>query len=254
MRTAFSWIACLLVGLSTAAMHGEEVSVTVTPSFMSQYMFRGVRLGGSSFQPAAELTIEDFTAGLWASFPVSDRVPGQSDPEFDPYISYTFELCENLSLEPGFIAYIYPNADTANGLYRATYEPYLSLDYTVGKLTLTPKVYYDLIMEGPTFELNTMYAVLFNKLHTELDLSASVGMYFWDDSVKDESPRIRNSGSYYQIGVSLPFEIGEHLTITPGVAYAEGFDNYYKSSGAPREKNTSAVGRVVASFSVTWTF
>ncbi len=40
---------------------------TVTPSIVSQYMFRGVRLSGEAFQPTIEMTQGNLTAGIWAS-------------------------------------------------------------------------------------------------------------------------------------------------------------------------------------------
>ena len=60
-------------------------SWTVTPAFVSQYMFRGTRLGGPGFQPAVEFDSGPVVAGVWTNFPVADTVVGQSDPEFDLY-------------------------------------------------------------------------------------------------------------------------------------------------------------------------
>jgi uncharacterized protein (TIGR02001 family) len=237
---------------ATATM--PDMFLTVTPAYVSEYMFRGVRLGGSSFQPSAELTWGNLTAGLWVNLPIADRVPGQSDPELDFYASYTFNVNDNLSIVPGFTVYTYPNADTGDGFYTATFEPNLAVNYTIAGVKLTPKVYYDVIMEGPTFELNVAYTVPLKILHTELDFSASVGTYFWNDSVKDASPRVKNSGCYYQVGVALPFTLTKHLKLTPGVAYTDGFDNKFKVSGQPDAENGAAVGRVVATVGLTYTF
>ena len=97
------------------ATNSPEMSVTITPSFVTEYMFRGVRLGGPSFQPSAEFDWENLAVGLWTSLPIADKVPEQSDPELDPYASYTFNVNDEFSIVPGFTAYFYPNADTANG-------------------------------------------------------------------------------------------------------------------------------------------
>ena len=121
-------------------------------------------------------------------------------------------------------------------------------------MKLTPKVYYDVTMQGPTFELNAAYTVPLEKLHTELDFSGSVGTYYWDDSVKGASPKVKNSGSYYQVGVALPFTLAERLKLIPGVAYAQGFDNKFEVAGQPDANNSAAVGRVVATISLIYTF
>ncbi len=148
-----------LATLFTGSASGADTSVTITPSFASEYMFRGIRLGGPSFQPAAELSRGDLIVGLWANLPIADRVPGQSDPELDPYISYTFNINDQLSIVPGLVAYIFPEAVTAHGFYGVTGEPNLAVNYTVAGVKLTPKVYYDVILQGPTFELNIAYTV-----------------------------------------------------------------------------------------------
>jgi uncharacterized protein (TIGR02001 family) len=239
---------------SSTATNEVATSVTLTTTYVSEYMFRGIRLGGSSFQPSVEFARGNLTVGLWANLPIADSVPGQSDPELDPYISYTFNVNDQFSIVPGFAAYTYPNADTGNGFYMATYEPNLAVNYTIAGVKLTPKVYYDVIMQGPTFELNAAYSVPLEKLHTELDFTCSVGTFFWNDSVNNASPRVKNTGSYYLIGVALPFSLADHLKFTPGVAYTEGFDNHFEVSGQPDAENGAAVGRVVATISLNYTF
>src|ERR1700712_5055824 len=67
-----------------AAPAAPTASWTTPPAFVSQYMFRGVRLGGPSFEPAVEFDYDNIGLGVWANYPMSDKVVGQSDPEIDP--------------------------------------------------------------------------------------------------------------------------------------------------------------------------
>src|SRR4051812_478676 len=83
-------------------------SVTATASAVSQYMFRGQRLGGPSWQPSVEVAAGDVTVGLWSNLPFKDKVADVSDPEFDLYGSYTIALSKDLTLVPGFTFYDYP--------------------------------------------------------------------------------------------------------------------------------------------------
>ena len=62
--------------------------------------------------------------------PLSDKVPGQSDPEIDPYGSYTINLGGALDVQPGFTVYTYPRAPLDQGFYHATFEPNLAVNYT----------------------------------------------------------------------------------------------------------------------------
>ena len=75
--------------------------------------------------------------GIWASNPIgTNKVPGQSEPEVDPYGSYTCSINDSLSLQPGFTLYTYTKAPTNQGFYHATFEPNIALNYTVGALKL----------------------------------------------------------------------------------------------------------------------
>ncbi len=54
---------------------------------------------------------------------------------------------------PGVTWYTYPRADPGNGFFRSTIEPNLALSWNFHGVKLTPKVYYDLTLEGPTGQL-----------------------------------------------------------------------------------------------------
>jgi len=53
----------------------------------------------------------------------------------------------------------------------------------------TPKIYYDTVLEGPTYELTVFYAVPLSDLGTELDFTAVVGSYIWKDYARKSDPR-----------------------------------------------------------------
>ena len=207
---------------------------TLTPSLVTDYMFRGVRLGGFSFEPNIEFD-------------------GQSAPEIDPYGYYTITLNDSTSLVPGFTWYNYPNAKTANGFYKATFEPNLALNYTVGGVKFTPKVYYDFVLQGATLEVTAAFALPLKDAGTELDFAATLGTYKWKAAVPDVTPDIENRGDYFQFGVSAPFTVSKDSKLIIGVAYVEGSNNSFTQAGV-RSDNTAAVGRVVGTLSYAITF
>src|SRR6267142_1200844 len=47
-----------------------------TPAFASQYMFRGARLGGPSFEPTLEYDSGALAVGVWGNVPLKDKVDG----------------------------------------------------------------------------------------------------------------------------------------------------------------------------------
>lgn len=229
-------------------------SWVITPSFASQYMFRGVRLGGPSFEPTIEFDSGNLALGVWANFPIKDKVVGQSDPEIDPYGSYTFTINDAFSIAPGFTWYNFPNANKSNGFYKMTFEPNLAFNYTVKGFKFTPKIYYDFVLKGPTLELTGTFAVPLKDAGTELDFVGTVGTFKWDDALEDTNPSVKNYGDYWLVGVSMPFQVSKNSKVIAGLAYTEGSNNYFKQSGSPKVENTGAVGRGVFTLSYAITF
>ena len=246
LSLALAWLA--------ASARADDTSVVVTPSFVNQYMFRGVRLGGPSFEPAIEVTSGNLALGVWANFPMKDKVPGQSDPKIDPYGSYTLTVNESLSVAPGFNWYNYPNADTKNGFFKSTFEPNIALNYTVAAVRFTPKLYYDVVLKSPTYELTVAFAVPLTDIGSELDWTATAGSFIARDYTKSAVPSVKNWGDYYLLGVSLPFAITKAAALTVGFAYTRGSGNFLKRGSDPKVGNTAAGGRGVVTLSYAYTF
>lgn len=229
-------------------------SVTSTFSAVSQYMFRGQRLGGPSWQPSVEVGAGDFTAGLWSNLPFKDKLANSSDPEFDLYGSYTVNVDNELRLVSGVTLYTYPKAPTNAGYYRSTIEPSLALNYTVAGVKLTPKLYYDFTLSGPTYELTAVYALALKDLGTELDFTGQVGSYIQRDVANKTTPDVKAWGDYWQLGVAAPFQITKESKLTVGFAYTEGTSAEVKQGNAPKSANPLAVGRGVVTVSYSYAF
>jgi len=230
------------------------VPLTLTTTAVSQYMFRGVRLGGLCFQPSVEAALGDGALGVWSSLPLASKVDGVSDPEFDIYGSYSFKLSDAASLVPGFTWYLYPNADEAIGFYKSTFEPSLALNYTLGDFKITPKVYYDLVLSGPTAEVTAAVSLPLKDAGTSLDFAATVGTYKWTDAAAETNPALKNWGDYWQVGVSSPYQVSKDAKLVVGYAYTQGTGNYYKQGTDPKSENSAAVGRGVVTLSYSVSF
>ncbi len=246
-------LAALILGGSTgllaqapaAAAAAPSSSWTLTPAVVSQYMLRGARLGGLSFQPVVEYTSGPVTAGIWNSIPLADRVPGQSNPEIDPYASYTTELAKDLTLQTGFILYLYPAARKKDGFYKMTFEPSVALNYTVEGIKLTPKIYYDTVLKQTLLEGTVQYSVPLKEAGTELAFTGQWGTFKARDFLENSSPRTKNWGDYWLAGVALPFQLDKSSKLTVGWAYTKGTGNFVKTGNTPKAANTAAVGRGV---------
>ncbi|MDB6094731.1 MAG: hypothetical protein JWM32_2293 [Verrucomicrobia bacterium] len=217
-------------------------------------MFRGVRLGGPSFEPSVEVDSGALAIGVWANFPMADKVVGQSDPEYDIYGSYTVTINDATTLVPGFTWYNYPRADEGAGFYKMTFEPSLALNYTISGFKITPKLYYDAVLKGATYEVSGAFVVPIKDAGTELDFIATAGTFKWTDAFESTTPPVKNYGTYWLVGVSAPFQLTKNSKLTVGVAYTQGTDNYFKQGGAPKVENTAAVGRGVVTVAYAITF
>jgi hypothetical protein len=230
------------------------LSTTLTPTLVSQYMYRGMRYGGASLQPNVDLHYGGLNAGFWGSFPLSNKAPGISDPELDLYGSYTRSLTATISVVPGVTWYYFPRAEAADGFYRQTFEPNLAFTYTADGFRLTPKVYYDIVREGFTAEVSAFYAYPLTRIGSELDFTAEVGTFEWRDAVKGTSSAIKRSGEYWSAGVAMPYQITSNGTVTLGFTYVKGTGNTLTPSPTPRRPLPAAMGRGVVSLSFSLSY
>ena len=218
-------------------------------------MFRGLRLSGGGLQPAVEVGAGNLVLGAWSNFPFDgDKVPDSSDPEIDLYGSYNVALEDGITLTPGFTSYHYPKAPTDVGFYRTTFEPNLALSYIVDGVKLTPKVYYDVVLKGPTYELTAFYAFPLKDIGSELDFTGTYGSYKWKEAANHASPDVKAWGQYWLVSVMAPFQITPKSKITLGFAYTEGRKAFTKAGSFGKTPNSLAMGRGVATVSYAWSF
>jgi uncharacterized protein (TIGR02001 family) len=266
----------LAVGFGATLLHGQAVTPAastpsasasapaaaassgptwiLTPAFVSNYMYRGTKVAGFALQPNIEVDVGNAMIGVWSNFPLTDKIAGVSDPEIDPYFTYKIAVNDALTLLPGCAIYGYPRAEESNGFYKMTFEPYISASYVVGSVTLAPKLYYDTVLKGATWEFTVTTSVPLPELGSSLDFTATAGTFLWRDWVNDSGPRTKNWGDYYLVGVSMPFEITKTAKVSLGFAYTKGSNNFIKVGSAPKTANSAAVGRAVATLSSTFTF
>ena len=257
MRPTALILAALLPGSTLSAQVSTEApagSWVFTPSFASQYMFRGARLGGPSLQPTLEYDRGPLAAGLWGSFPLRDHVADGSESEVDFYGTYRVDLGHGLALVPEIYLYTYPGATRADGYYPVTIEPSLGLECSVGPVQLTPKLYYDFMLKGPTAELTAALALPLPAAGTELDFTGTIGTFRLTDSIPDTTPAVKNWGDYWLVGVSAPFQLPNGAKLTVGWAYTAGSRNYLQQGNAAKAANPDAVGRGVLTISYAWSF
>ena len=185
-------------------------SITADFSYVSSYVFRGVKLADDSIQPSVKLAVGSFYAGLWYSEPFDNEF----DNEIDFYLGYTFGLANGWSLDVGATAYHYPELDTSNGADDSTVEGYVGLTGSMGGVTLGGYVYRDFTLETTTVQGNVGYGIPLSE-QLSCNFGANLGYVTYDEG---------DDYLYYGVNVQLPWKINDKSTLTLGGNYANHDD------------------------------
>lgn len=214
--------AAILAG-STFASAQEELSVSISLAYESDYVFRGVALAEDYFAPSVDITYGDMYAGIWAALPTDSEY----GDEVDFYAGYGFSVSELVSADLGFTYYTYP--DSADGLFDGdvnTFEIYAGLSF---EAPLSPSVYvfYDLDLEAFTLETSAGQSWEVSE-STAIELAGYLG--YVDASGID-------SYFYYGAGLSYSIAMSETASASIGV-------NWYGSEEdmGDGDKNKVTVG------------
>jgi len=186
-------LSALVAGASISS--AEELSVSTTFAWESQYVFRGVGFAEDFFAPAVDVSYGGAYFGIWAALPV-DTIYGN---EVDYYGGYGFGLSETVSLDLGFTYYTFP--DAAEDFFDSdtnTFEIYAGTSF---ETVLSPSIYlyYDFDLE--TFTAEGSFGHSFEVSETaSIDLSGYLG--YVDPDGGDDS-------TYYGIGTSYNVAVND---------------------------------------------
>lgn len=206
MKKLTAILAASVAGASFAS--AEDLSISSTFGWESDYVFRGVQLADDYFAPSVDLSYGGLYTGVWAALPV-DHV---FDNEVDVYGGYGMSLNEMVSLDFGFTYYTYPNSE--DDFFDSdvnTFETYAGASFEV---PLSPSIYvfHDWDLDAWTFEGSLGHSFEVSDV-AAVDVGAFLGHV--DASGADE---------YYYYGVSA----GYNYSFTPNASVNLGI-NWYGS-------------------------
>lgn len=247
------FLASMAANMGVSLRLNAAPDVSATTKLVSDHVFRGQRLSGTSLQPAIDFSSGELFAGIGGSLPIENRAANQSGAELDVYASYRHPLNATTHLTPGLSAYFYRHAPVRSGYRRAIFEPNLTLSHTLAGVRFTSTVYYDVTRRGPTVDLMADVALPLTKLGTELDLAASIGVYRLRDVADSGRPKTRSDGNYWSLSAMVPVQITFRSKIQIGVTYAAAFDAEIKE-GAITRGNPLATRRIVAQLGYVYSF
>lgn len=205
MKKTIAILAAVVAGTSFAG--AQELSISTTVAWESDYVFRGVGLAEEYFAPAIDISYGDFYAGIWAALPVDSEFGN----EVDYYAGYGFGLSETVSADVGFTYYTYPDAgDDFFDSDVNTFEIYGGVSFEA-PLSPAAYVFYDFDLEALTLELSGGHSVEVSEKGT-VDLTGFLGYVDADGF----------DWYYYGLGASLTHSFTDN-------ASASVFVNWYGS-------------------------
>ncbi|NNC37302.1 MAG: hypothetical protein EX271_03450 [Acidimicrobiales bacterium] len=207
LRTAL--LPLILIGSSTYAF-ADDVSLSVSADYVSEYVFRGVSYARGAIQPGLEVSTQGFTAGVWASLSTGDLADAAGD-EVDVYAGYSWDVSDTVSADVGATVYHFPGSD--GGLFdfggASTFEVYAGLGFDAA---LSPSLYgyYDFDLEAFTVEGGISHSVPVAE-NTSLDLGLTAGLVTAD------------GGGDYQYGTasaSVGYGLSDAASVYVGANYS----------------------------------
>lgn len=209
--TTIATVLALTAIAPTAFAQDDGLYPTSRIESVSEYVFRGVSLGGSSLQPSTEISTDfGLTVGAWYSAGLSSDSDVQAD-EIDLYFNYELPIDAPVSLEVGGTYYHYPQFgsifETENGL-AGSYEFYGAVG--LEDVVLSPKatVYYDLTLENLTVEGSIAHSLPLPREGWSADLGLTAGLvdsdagfdYEWATATVAAKKDITDSIDFYISG------------------------------------------------------
>lgn len=208
MKKTILALVALATGVSASAQEAASspLSLTLDVTYVSDYVFRGLRLADASVQPSIEASYGDFYAGLWHSDAISDGAANFSGSETDLYAGVNMAINETFSADLGVTRYTYNG-----GSQDDTTEVFAGLKADV---LLSPSVYYyyDFDLEVSSYIASVGHSLAIAQAGLSVDLSATVGYI--------QSPGGNGSDYvYWGVGAAVPYKLNDNAVLTAAVNY-----------------------------------
>ncbi|RKQ69569.1 uncharacterized protein (TIGR02001 family) [Litorimonas taeanensis] len=194
-------VAALLASSAIApATLAQDVSVSTSIDYVTEYVFRGVSLEDSAIQPGIEVSVGDFSVGAWASTGLGSDSMADTD-EIDFYAGYGFSLSDTVSASVGATLYHYPDGgDTLEFSAGVGFDTVLSPSVTA---------YYDIDLEAFTLEGGLGHSFPVSEA-TSFDLGVTGGLVMVDGGGDYE---------YGQATASLGYAFTEDVSVYAAANY-----------------------------------
>jgi uncharacterized protein (TIGR02001 family) len=166
MKKLISIAALMSTAAFASTAFAQDVSVSTSIDYVTEYVFRGTSFEDAAIQPGVEVAVGDFSVGVWASTGLGENSLADTD-EIDFYAGYGFSLTDTVSASIGATLYHFPDASD-------------SVEFSAGlgfDTILSPSVtaYYDIDLEAFTLEAGIGHSLPVAD-QTSFDLGLTAGI------------------------------------------------------------------------------
>jgi uncharacterized protein (TIGR02001 family) len=199
---ALSVVALGVASIAKAALPLDDISVSTTFGYESEYVFRGDKFDQQAFQPAIDVEYGNFYAGIWGSYGISSNPRGGRETDF--YAGYAFALDDQITLDFGATYYYYSQDDPYE------FELYAGAAWDVF-LEPAGYIYFETENQVWTFELSGGYSIDVAD-QTTVDFSGHAGyQYNYNRAAGD--PR---NAWYAGVAADLTYAFNENASFSIG--------------------------------------
>lgn len=202
--------------LAAFGLHAQEpassYTITTDFTFVSEYIFRGVKQQDSAFQPSVSIAAGSFAGGIWTSQALEKRSASWAQGnEIDLFGTYSFKLGEDYTLSVGGTYYLYPSARPSLGELDETIESSVGVSGPLGPLTSYATYFHDFDLDSDTFEFGLGYAGSFSE-KAGYELGASYGLASFD---------VGGDYDYYSAKAVITYKLTASALLKVGAYWAD---------------------------------
>lgn len=225
--------------LAAAAEPKPAYTVTTDFTYSSDYVFRGLKTAGNSFQASVEAASGDFNAGLWTNQPITKN----ENDEIDLYAGYRWNVNSRFSVEGAGTYYWYPEARSSAGETKDSSELSLGASYDMAPLTPSLFYYHDFRLKSDTLQASIGHRMPLGSVSAAtFETSVFAGSVRFKDLMPDApGAAIGESYTYYGVDLSIPYKLATNATFTVAGHYAKN-EGVPAGSGIPKDKTWFTAG------------
>lgn len=190
----------------------SSYSISTDFTFVSEYIFRGVKQQSASFQPSVTITSGGFTAGVWTAQALEDRAATWADGnEIDIFASYEMAITDAYAFTVGATSYQYPHARPLLGELDSTFELSAGISGPLGPLSGSLTYFRDFDLDANVYELGLSYGADVND-KTSYEVGGSYGIARYDAG---------GDYDYYALKATVSYKLSEKTALTVGAYWSD---------------------------------